>query len=116
MQNRIERQRMMMKYLSVFSGIGGLESERVRPVLVCDSDPMCRKVLERRFPEIAVHDDVATLEPPKVDIVVGGWPCQDLTTAGKMGGINASRSGLFFEMVRIAKRAKAHTFVAENVP
>jgi DNA (cytosine-5)-methyltransferase 1 len=105
-----------MKYISVFSGIGGLESRSVRPALVCDSDPACRLVLGRRYPATTIHEDITTLEPPKVDIVVGGWPCQDLTAAGKMGGIKSSRSGLFFEMVDVAKRARAHTFIAENVP
>lgn len=51
-----------------------------------------------------------------VDCVVGGWPCQDLTVAGKMQGIHATRSGLFFEMVRYAQRCGAETLIGENVP
>jgi DNA (cytosine-5)-methyltransferase 1 len=53
---------------------------------------------------------------PKAEFVVGGWPCQDLSIAGKQAGIEGDRSALFFEMLRIAIAAKAHTLIGENVP
>ncbi len=105
-----------MKYISLFSGIGGLEHRMISPVVYCESDPACRNVLARVFPKAEPWDDVRTLRPPRVDVVAGGWPCQDLTPAGRMTGLRASRSRLFFRMVEIAAAAKAHTVVAENVP
>ena len=105
-----------MKYISLFSGIGGLEHEKIRPTVACEIDAPCRVVLARRFPTVQVHDDVNTLVPPRVDVVVGGWPCQDLTSAGRMSGMQGKRSGLFFRIVETAERSGAHTLVAENVP
>ena len=105
-----------MKYISVFSGIGGLEHSSIAPIIACDTDSSCKSVLSRRFPDTHIHDDVENLNPPKVDFIIGGWPCQDITMAGKMKGINGERSGLFFRMVDIAKKAKAHTLIGENVP
>ena len=105
------------RYISLFSGIGGFEHPSVPPLLFCEQAPACRQVLQRRHPGIEVHPDVTQLhEPPRADIVAGGWPCQDLSSAGTLGGITASRSGLFFEMLRVAKASGAHTLVGENVP
>lgn len=50
------------------------------------------------------------------DVVAGGWPCQDISVAGLQEGLRGERSGLFFEMLRIAEEAAAHTLIAENVP
>ena len=106
-----------LRYLSLFSGISGLEHPAVPPLLFCEHDSACQGVLRRRHPEVDVCSDVTELrEPPRADIVVGGWPCQDLSSAGTLGGINARRSGLFFEMLRVAKASGAHTLVGENVP
>ena len=105
-----------MKYLSLFSGIGGLESPSTLPVLLCELSPSCRKVLETRFPGVVVWDDVCTLRPPNADVLVGGFPCQDISIAGKQNGFAGSRSNLFYEMLRVAKEAGTSTLVAENVP
>lgn len=105
-----------MKYISLFSGIGGLEHAIARPASLCEKDPAARKVLSLRFPGVPILDDVIAHPSEKVDAVVGGWPCQDLTVAGKMRGIAAPRSGLFFEMVRLATECRAETVVGENVP
>ena len=110
------REGARMRYISLFSGIGGLEHPRIAPVLACESYPQCVAVLERRYPGLEVHRDIVTLTPPEAEMVVGGWPCQDLTSAGLMAGLRGDRSGLFFEMVRVAADAKAHTIVGENVP
>lgn len=105
-----------MRYISVFSGIAGLEHSSIKPLIVCEKDEKCRLVLSRRLDGVPVHDDVLTLRPPKADVVVGGWPCQDITSAGKMAGITGARSGLFFRMVELARESHAHTIIGENVP
>ena len=76
----------MMKYISLFSGIGGLESSQKPPVLCCESDGDARWVLGRKFPNSELHDDVVSLVPPPADVVAGGWPCQDLSIAGQQRG------------------------------
>lgn len=107
---------IMVSYISLFSGAGGLESADSPPVLCCDLEVTSRTVLEDRFPAAEIHDDVTTLSPPKADVVAGGWPCQDLSVAGNRRGLNGERSGLFFELLRVARESKATTIVAENVP
>ncbi len=106
----------MTRYLSLFSGIGGLEHPDTAPLLVCEADEHCRTALARQYPDAAIWPDVRTLLPPAADMVVGGWPCQDLSSAGKLGGLSGSRSGLFFEMLRVAEASGAETVVGENVP
>ncbi len=106
----------MTKYISLFSGAGGFEHPHILPQLVCESDPVCGRVLHRRMPNVPLHNDVVTLTPPQADFVVGGWPCQDISSAGNQIGIDGLKSGLFFRMVEIAKESKAHTLIGENVP
>ena len=104
-----------MKYISLFSGIGGLEAASP-PELLCEMDPAAASVLRHQYPDVPVFPDVRGLDPPSVDVVAGGWPCQDLSIAGKQAGLDGERSGLLFDMLRLAKRARATTVVAENVP
>lgn len=74
-------------------------------------------MLRTTHPGVCIVDDIRTLgTPPLAEFVVGGWPCQDISSAGVLGGIRAARSGLFFEMLRTAKAANAHTIIGENVP
>lgn len=105
-----------MKYLSFFSGIGGLESSTLKPSYLCESDPACRLVLSERFPDTELVDNIHSAPIIKTDAIVGGWPCQDLTSAGRQRGLSGSNSSLFFRMVEIAKSSKANTIVGENVP
>lgn len=105
-----------MRYLSLFSGIGGLEHGQAAPLLCCELDPHCHGVLRRRFPDTRLHGDVRALKPPRADVVAGGWPCQDLSVAGLQRGLAGERSGLFFELLRVAEAARAQAIVAENVP
>lgn len=104
-----------MRAISLFSGVGGLELPGANSML-CEIDPECREVLRLRFPESRIHDDVMTLDPPRADVVFGGWPCQDLSVAGLRRGLAGEKSGLFFRMVDIAIDADVGTLVAENVP
>lgn len=104
-----------MQYLSCFSGIGGLEGT-TSPIAVCELDETCRTILQKRFPHAVQFDDIRTIAPPKAEVVVGGWPCQDLSVAGKQRGLEGPNSGLFYSFVKAAKLAAANTVIAENVP
>ena len=104
-----------IRILSCFSGIGGLEGT-LPPIAVCEIDPMARNVLKTRFPEAEQYEDITTLLPPPADILLGGWPCQDISIAGDQEGLQGERSRLFYDLLRVGKTSKAHTIVAENVP
>lgn len=103
-----------MDYISCFSGIGGLEAGYA-PKVFCDLSEGCRAVLRTRYPIAICHDDIKTLRPPRVEIVAGGWPCQDISIAGQQAGLRGDRSGLLSELLRVARESKAHTLIAENV-
>lgn len=105
-----------MRYYSLFSGVGGLEHPTIDPIACCEIDPTCHAILTRRTKTAEIHDDVKKFRPSRVDAVVGGFPCQDLSIAGKMAGLHGKHSGLFFEMLRVGKEAQADHFIAENVP
>lgn len=112
-----------MTIASLFAGIGGFdlgfELAGHETVLQCEVDKACREVLAYHWPEVRRHDDVRTLDGRDlrgVGIICGGFPCQDLSVAGKRGGLSESRSGLFFEMVRVVGEARPDYLVWENVP
>lgn len=109
---------------SLFSGIGGLELglERAgfeRTAWQVESDPWCRAVLAKHWPDAARHEDVRAvgvhnLEP--VDVICGGFPCQDVSVAGRGNGLAGERSGLWREMLRIVRELCPRVVVVENVP
>lgn len=106
-------------YLSLFSGIGGLEHPDIPPVLFCEQDAECHAIIRSRAlnRNVPIHRDVRDLRvPPPASFVVGGWPCQDISSAGKQIGLSGQRSGLFFDMLRVAETSGAHTIIGENVP
>jgi DNA (cytosine-5)-methyltransferase 1 len=107
---------MQPKYISLFSGIGGLEPSVGAPTLFCELDNSSREVLARAYPGVRLHDDVRTLKGEPAEFVLGGWPCQDLSIAGLMAGLEGEQSGLFYELCRIVEESGAHTVVMENVP
>ncbi len=107
---------------SLFSGIGGLELGLERaglgPVVwQCEIDPFCRRVLARHWPDAGMLcDDIRTIKhPPPVDLICGGFPCQDISSAGKGAGLAGSRSGLWFEFARIIEASRPSWVVVENV-
>jgi len=108
--------------LSLFAGIGGfdLAFERAGCTVAAqvEADPQCRSVLAEHWPQAARHDDVRSYraQPGEAAIVVGGFPCQDLSIAGKRAGFAGQRSSLFFEMVRIIYECRPAYVVWENVP
>ena len=108
---------------SVFAGIGGFDLALSRAGWRClwgiENDAFCRHVLERRFPGVPVHGDVRAVAVDAlapVDLLCGGFPCQDLSVAGKRAGLKGARSGLFFEFMRVASGLRPHWLLIENVP
>jgi len=107
---------------SLFSGIGGLElgleMAGLGPVAwQCEQDPWCRKVLAKHWPDATRYEDVRTLSnPPRVDVMCGGFPCQDLSHAGKRAGLEGERSGLWWEYARLIHEIQPRYVVIENVP
>jgi DNA (cytosine-5)-methyltransferase 1 len=113
-----------MKIGSLFSGIGGLElglewAGVGHTVWQCEINPFCRGILRRHWPEAQIFEDITTLgrevEIPPVDVICGGFPCQDISAAGRQAGLGGSRSGLFYEMVRIIRSVQPSYIVLENV-
>ncbi len=113
--------------LDLFSGIGGLSEalrEWVRPVAYCERDSYAAGVLLSRMadgsiPYAPVWDDIRTLRGrnlPPVNIIFGGFPCQDISVAGRGKGLAGERSGLFFEIVRLATEIHPTFVFLENVP
>ena len=112
----------MLRVLDLFSGIGGfsLGLERAggfRTDLFCERDPYCQAVLKKHWPGAPVHDDVNTLtvESGQFDVVCGGFPCQDVSLAGKGQGLRGARSGLWKEMHRLIEEARPSWVIVENV-
>lgn len=114
-----------MKVLSLFSGIGGFDLGFQRAgmevVGMVEIDKPCQDVLRRQFPGVPIYDDVRevgvkTHEQGSVDIICGGFPCQDVSVAGKRAGIAGERSGLWYEFARIIDEIEPAWVVIENVP
>ena len=111
-----------MKVGSLFSGIGGLELgiERAldaKTVWQIEADSFCRRVLARHWPDAQRYDDVRTaFDLPFVDVICGGFPCQDISAAGKGAGLDGARSGLWREFRRIVEEVRPFAVVVENVP
>jgi DNA (cytosine-5)-methyltransferase 1 len=105
-----------MKYISLFSGVGGLESSDEGPLYLCDSDPDCAVVLARIYPKTPIYSDVHQLPKTRADVCLAGWPCQDITSAGRQAGMRGAHSSLLFQAINAAVIARVHTLVGENVP
>lgn len=83
-----------------------------------EREPFCRDVLAKHWPDVKRYDDVCTvgahnLEP--VDVICGGFPCQDISYAGKGAGLSGARSGLWYEFARIIGEMGPRYVVVENV-
>ena len=115
--------------VSLFAGVGGfdlaMQRQGVRVVASVEIDKKCNEVLAKHFPEAVQFDDVTTVKGsdligagfnPSRGIIAGGFPCQDVSVAGKRAGLAGARSGLFWEAARIVEEAQSEYFILENVP
>jgi DNA (cytosine-5)-methyltransferase 1 len=108
---------------SLFSGAGlcdlGLSWAGFQHLFFCEIDPFCRSILARHWPGVHIYDDVRGLggaDIPRVDVLCGGFPCQDVSCAGKRAGIKeGTRSGLWHEFRRIISEARPRYVIIENV-
>lgn len=116
-----------MRVLDLFSGIGGfsvgLERAGMRTVAFCEIDPFCRRVLAKHWPSVPCYDDVRTLTADTLwrdgvaaDVIAGGFPCQDISVAGKRAGLEGARSGLWGEYRRLIGEVRPGYVIVENVP
>ena len=113
---------------SLFSGIGGLDlglehalrdgGFDAETTWQCEADAWCRGILARHWPSAVRYDDVRRVgadNASRVDVLCGGFPCQDVSVAGKGAGLAGERSGLWFEFARIARELRPRVVVVENV-
>lgn len=112
---------LIMRVGSTFTGVGGadlgFEAAGMTISWQCELDAWKRSVLAAHWPDVPIYEDVTTLEDPEpVDLMVGGFPCQDLSIAGQRKGFSGERSVLAFEFLRIAESLKPRWLVLENVP
>ena len=112
-----------VKVGSLFSGIGGFdigfERAGMEVAWQCEIDPHARAVLAKHWPGVPCYDDVRGISAgsvPDVDLICGGFPCQDVSMAGRRAGLAGERSGLWFEFHRVLAELKPPWVVIENVP
>ena len=115
---------MVLKLLDLFSGIGGFSyaAERIvggyETTQFVEIDSYCQSVLRKNFPNTPIHDDIKTFsaKPGQFDVFTVGFPCQDLSVAGRQRGINdETRSGLFYESIRLLREVRPRFALFENV-
>jgi DNA (cytosine-5)-methyltransferase 1 len=114
----------MLSVGSLFSGIGGwdlgLERAGMRTMWFCEQDDFCRRVLARHWPGVPRLGNIERVgagrdwEPCRVDVLCGGFPCQDISPAGRRVGIAGSRSGLWSEMFRLVRELRPRYVLVEN--
>ncbi len=112
-----------MTFGSLFSGIGGFDLGFEKAGLQCrwqvENDISCQVILEKHWPDVKRFGDIREItgkEMEPVDVICGGFPCQDLSVAGRRVGLSAARSGLFYELLRIVSETRPRWFIIENVP
>jgi DNA (cytosine-5)-methyltransferase 1 len=118
-----------LKVLDLFSGIGGfsLGLERTggfETVAFCEIEPFCQKVLNKHWPKVPIYDDVTKLTGSRlaadgitgIDIITGGFPCQDISTSGSGEGLAGERSGLWSEIARLVSEIRPKFAIVENSP
>ena len=112
-----------MKAGSLFAGIGGfdlgLERAGIPTAWQVEIEPRCRSVLRRHFPAALQAEDIETLRPgqlERVDVITGGFPCQDVSVAGARAGLAGDRTGLFYRMMEVIDGLRPAWVVWENVP
>lgn len=116
-----------MNVLDLFAGIGGfsLGLERTggfKTAAFCEIDKKAQLVLNKHWPDVPVFDDVTTLTKElldekgiSIDVITGGFPCQDISFAGRGAGLEGERSGLWFQFHRLIKEIQPRYALIENV-
>lgn len=110
-----------MTHGSLFSGIGGFEEGAklagIKTIWNCEYEQFQRKILKKHYGESKQYEDIRTaIIRERVDIISGGFPCQDISSAGKMEGIRGVRSGLWNQMHRICGEIRPKYIIIENSP
>lgn len=116
-----------MNFLDLFAGIGGFSLGLERAGMQCvgqvEIEPFCLSVLEHHWPAVWRGKDVRDVAPDdvvrrcgRIDLLCGGFPCQDLSVAGKGKGLSGERSGLWWEMFRLIRGIRPDWLLIENVP
>lgn len=115
---------LAMKIISLFSGIGGLELgleaaiPNAETIIQVEQNEFCRQVLAKHWPNAKRYSDVREVDGaklPPAEILAAGFPCQDISSAGKGAGLAGTRSGLWYECARIIEEARPRWVVVENV-
>ena len=114
---------MTLRIIDTFSGIGGFSLAArwlggFQTVQFVEWEPYCQRILSQHFPNTPIHGDITTFFPEQgaADVICGGFPCQDISTAGKQAGIKqGTRSGLFYELMRVVRTVRPRYVVMENV-
>jgi site-specific DNA-cytosine methylase len=119
----------LMTSLDLFSGVGGITRALegfTKPIAYCEIDPYCQQVLRRQMTQGTLarapiledvrHVNAKVLKASRVDVIVGGWPCQDLSSMGLKKGLEGKRSGLIYEVFRLTDELKPKMLFLENVP
>lgn len=112
-----------LRVLDLFSGIGGfsLGLERTggfSTVAFCEIDPFCRRVLAKHWPNVRQFEDVTKMKGEDVgpvDVICGGFPCQDVSSMGKRAGLAGERSGLWTHFARLIGEIRPDLVIVENV-
>ena len=120
---------MKLTGVSLFAGVGGfdlaMERNNVDVVANVEIDKQCQQVLAKHFPKAKQFSDITEVKGSDLiaagfessrGIITGGFPCQDLSVAGKRRGLAGERSGLFWEIARLIEETKTEWFILENVP
>ena len=120
---------MKLTAVSLFAGVGGfdiaLQNNGYKVIASVEIDKRCNDVLKLQFPDTKRYTDIKEVTGKDLindgfkatkGIITGGFPCQDLSVAGKRAGLTGSRSGLFWEAHRLLDETKSETFILENVP
>lgn len=112
----------MITFGSLFAGIGGFDLGLERAGMVCkwqvEINEFCLKVLNKHWPKVTKYDDITKLtgkELEYVDVICGGFPCQDVSEAGPRVGISGERSGLWSEYIRLVCEIRPRFVIVENV-
>ncbi len=110
-----------MKFLSLFAGIGGFDLGLERAGMTCvgqvEIDPYCRAVLAKHWPAVKRMEDIRDVKGDEFelpDVICGGFPCTDISVAGRGAGLDGEFSGLWYEFYRLIRAVRPRFVVLEN--